>query len=73
MIFGQFVQQKRKCLKISQQALTDACGFANHSNISRLEAGQFEWKLREVVSVARLFGLEASDLLAEFENENHQN
>jgi len=68
MTFGQFIKQKRQGSKLSQQVLATACGFAHRSNILRLERDELEWKLKEVVSVAELFGLSASQLLAEFEN-----
>lgn len=68
MTFGQFIRAKRQRAKLSQQHLATACGFAHRSNILRLENGILEWKLKEVVSVAGLFGLSASELLSEFEN-----
>jgi len=68
MTFGQFIRTKRLESKLSQQRLATACGFAHRSNVWRLERDELEWKLKEVVSVAELFGLSASQLLAEFEN-----
>ena len=68
MTFGQFIKQKRQQSKFSQQRLADACGFAHRSAILRLEQDRLEWKLKEVVSIAELFGLSASELLSEFEN-----
>lgn len=67
MTFGQFIQTKRKQQNISQQQLSDACRFKHRSEISRLEAGQLEWKLSQIVAIAPLFGTSASGLLAEFE------
>jgi len=65
--FGQFIKSKRESLKLSQQSLTDACGFKHRSEISRLEAAKLEWKLSQVIAVAGLFGMSAGDLLSEFE------
>lgn len=68
MTFGQFIRQKREGLGLSQQSLTDACGFAHRSEISKLEAGKLEWKLSQVQKVARLFEMTTAELLNEFEN-----
>lgn len=67
MTFNQFVRIKRERLGLSQQQLTNACGFAHRSEISKLEAGKLEWKLNHVMMVAALFGQTASELLAEYE------
>jgi len=69
MTFGQFIKQKRQHNKLSQQSLATACGFAHRSAILRLEQDRLEWKLKEVMSIAELFGLSASELLAEFERQ----
>lgn len=72
--FGQFIKLKRETLGVSQQTLTDACGLNHRSEISRLEAGKFEWKLNQVVAIAGVFGTTASKLLAEWESiESTQN
>jgi transcriptional regulator with XRE-family HTH domain len=69
--FGQFIKSKRESLKLSQQSLTDACGFAHRAEISRLEADKLEWKLSQVIAIAALFGMSASELLSEFEAMNN--
>lgn len=68
MTFGQFIKQKRQQSKLSQQSLATACGFKHRSAILRLEQDRLEWKLKEIMSIAELFGLSASQLLAEYEN-----
>jgi predicted transcriptional regulator len=69
--FGQFIKSKRESLRLSQQSLTDACGFVHRAEISRLEAGKLEWKLSQVIAIAALFGMPASELLREFEGTNN--
>lgn len=65
--FGQFIRTKRESLGLSQQILTDACGFKHRSEISRLESGKLEWKLNQIIAIAGLFGMSVGDLLNEFE------
>ena len=67
MTFGQFIRHQRLDRGLSQQALAAACGFSQRANVSKLEAGKLEWKLEQVIVVARLFEMSASQLLAEFE------
>lgn len=56
-IITQILKERRIELRISQQALADWCGFAHRSNISRLESGELEWKLRDVLRAIELLGL----------------
>lgn len=70
MTFGQFIKSKRELLGFSQQQLTDACGFAHRSEISRLEADKLEWKLNQIQAIAQLFGMTTGELMAEYEELN---
>lgn len=69
MTFGQFIKLKRESLGLSQQQLTDVCGFAHRSEISKLEAGKIEWKLNQIQAIAQLFEMTISELLSEYEKE----
>lgn len=67
--FGQFIKSKRESLGLSQQQLTDVCGFAHRSEISRLEADKVEWKFYQIQAIAQLFEMTASELMREYEKE----
>lgn len=54
---SKILRDRRVALGISQQALADYCGFAQSSNICRLEADKLEWKFRDVVRAAELLRL----------------
>lgn len=66
-MFGEFVKYERVARKLSQDEVAKALDFTHRSNISRLESGKLEWKLREIQQLARLFKMKASRLLAKFE------
>lgn len=58
MNISEILKARRIELGISQQALADHCGFAQASNVCRLEADQLEWKFRDVARAAELLKLE---------------
>jgi predicted transcriptional regulator len=53
MDIAKILKDRRIALGISQDDLAAHCGFANRSNISRLEAGHLEWKWRDVVKACQ--------------------
>lgn len=57
MNISKILKARRIALGISQQDLADHCGFAQSSNICRLEADKLEWKFRDVVRAAELLQL----------------
>jgi DNA-binding XRE family transcriptional regulator len=67
MTFSKFIKQKRIAANLSQDTVAWALGFKHRSNVCRLEAGKFEWKLKDVMKMAELFGVKVSELLKEYE------
>ena len=65
MTFGQFIRQKRESLNISQKPLMDALD-RSRGGISRLESGGLQWKLDDVIAVAPVFRMSASELVEEY-------
>jgi DNA-binding XRE family transcriptional regulator len=49
---------RRQELKISQDKLSRHIGFRHRSNISKLEDGKLEWKLKDVIKACELLELE---------------
>ena len=64
---GYFFYQKRQELGISQDTVSQALGYAHRSEIHRLETGRLEFRLKHLFVLAELFGMKASELLAEYE------
>lgn len=67
MTFSEFTKQKRVRIGFSQNQVAQVLGFAHRSNVHRLETGKLEWKLRDMLKLANMFGVTPSDLLKEFE------
>lgn len=53
----QTLKARRADLRMTQDELAQACGFAHKSSIHKLEQGKLEWKLRDAVKAARAMGL----------------
>ena len=67
MTINQFLRTKRQELGISQDTVSQALGYAHRSEVHRLETGKLEFRLRHLFILAELFGMKASELLAEYE------
>ncbi len=65
--FGQFAWVKRIEAGKTQQECADALRLKSKSSVHQLETGKRNWKLDQVSSFAKLLGLPASKLLAEYE------
>lgn len=67
MTINQFLRKKRQGLGISQDTVSQALGYAHRSEVHRLETGKLEWRLKHLFVLADLFGVKASELVAEYE------
>jgi len=65
---GRALQRLRKSRGISQESLADESGY-HRTYISQLERGLKSPSLRTLSSLARVFGLKVSRLVAEIEKE----
>ena len=68
MQFGEFIRLKRDKAKFSQNQVATWLGFAHRSNICLKEGGRLNWNLADILSLAELFNLKPSELMAEFED-----
>ena len=66
--FGKIIGDRRRALKIPQQDLADACGFAHRAEICKLESGLLEWKLWHIMAIAPLLEVPAWELIKEWED-----
>jgi predicted transcriptional regulator len=58
MNIAQLLKKRRQELGITQHDLAIHCNFANRANISKLEAGKLEWKMRDVLAACKMLELE---------------
>lgn len=64
MRLGEVVRARRKALNLSQEALADAAGI-DRSHMGKIERGERNVTLLNVVRIAKAVGCKPSDLLAD--------
>lgn len=58
MLINRTLFRYRLKANVTQHELAEYIGFAHRSSIQRLEAGNVQWKFKDVVKTCELLGLE---------------
>lgn len=70
--FGAYVRELRKARGMTQQELSDKCGYSHRAAVSQIEGGKNEISIDRLPALATALGVEPSELFAayDFEREN---
>ena len=63
MTIGERIKEKRKELKLSQRDLAKKIGYADHSTITKIEAGKVDLPQSKVVQFAEVLGVSVAYLM----------
>lgn len=60
---GKLIKSHREAAGVSQDQLSKTIGFANRSQVCRLESGTIDWKAVDLIKAADALGIPDSEVL----------